>query len=274
MRPWLLLAFLAGCAAPQRAPQPMAGPSTLKELGSMAWQVPPRNLASLTKTARLFVVSGLPGFMMAVHERAYMPAEVKGFRAKHAILCEVEAGFGAEAYALGSAVTRAARVLAMPALPSGARLGWKRRELNPADDVDFPPKFDIPSKSRLRRGFAWDSLGGASYSFLTYYESSEHELRRSVLLLRGPKGAELGFHQEDLAEGEEFCADCATPTWEDGPEAVFSPFNLMESPAFPHPILFLDTGTVEGHALSLASFNAQGKYEEERFYEYTATCRE
>ena len=75
-----------------------------------------------------------------------------------------------------------------------------------------------------------------------------------------------------MGPDDPLCADCATPTYDDSLRGLFSVLNGFSLPGFRYPVLLRNTGTIEGRAISLVTFDEAGEYQEQREYEYVVTC--
>jgi hypothetical protein len=112
--------------------------------------------------------------------------------------------------------------------------------------------------------------GHAYYSLHALYDSSTKELVKSAFILHDPAGRIVG---SEVTEGAAFgCDGCGVPTLDQGLRRLYAVLNGFQFTMFPYPLLLLDTGTVEGRALSLVTFAPTGTHAEYRIYEYVVGC--
>ena len=95
-------------------------------------------------------------------------------------------------------------------------------------------------------------------------------LVRRGLFLHAPNGTVIGSDVKRVEPME--CDGCGTPTITDSFGTVFDVIQVLHLPGFPHPVLLLNTSTVEGRALSLTTFDDAGVYRSYRLYEYVVNC--
>ena len=107
-----------------------------------------------------------------------------------------------------------------------------------------------------------------SYSFVALYSGSENYVMRIGIFLHAADGKILAAHTERAAT----CADCEPFKFADGIDAIFRVENMFTAPAFPYPLLMLDTSTIEGRAISLKTFTSSGEFSQHRYYEYVVNC--
>ena len=125
------------------------------------------------------------------------------------------------------------------------------------------------------------SAGDEFYSFHAMYDSSAaadeengtHGVKYLVsrgLFLHTSNGAAIASEVTRVEPVE--CDGCGTPTITDGFGTVYSVTQVLRLPGFPHPVLLLNTSTVEGRALSLETFDDTGAHRSYRWYEYVVNC--
>src|SRR5690242_8877296 len=110
---------------------------------------------------------------------------------------------------------------------------------------------------------------GYFYTIDAVYDTSGAALR-DALVLFDSLGRVVGSNVE--ADTGETCDGCGPITFDDGYARLYNVLNAFVIPGFPYPVLFLDTSTVEGRALSLATFDNKQRYGSYRIYEYVVTC--
>lgn len=108
------------------------------------------------------------------------------------------------------------------------------------------------------------------YSLGAAYDSADHSLLVTALVLRDSAGRVLASATKDSADFE--CDGCEPPTVESGLGSLYPILSAFMLSGFPYPVLLLNTSTVEGRALSLVTFTPRGEYAEYRLYEYVVNC--
>jgi hypothetical protein len=113
---------------------------------------------------------------------------------------------------------------------------------------------------------------GTPYSYLlvALYDGPQNEISRTGIFLLEGKGHIIEA-KIDVINGE-WCDGCAVPTSDGGIASVYSVVNMFTAPQFPYPLIMLDTSTVEGRSITLATFTPEKKYSEYLLYEYTVGC--
>lgn len=110
---------------------------------------------------------------------------------------------------------------------------------------------------------------GYFYTIDAVYDTSGAALR-DALVLFDSLGHVVGSKVE--ADTGETCDGCGPITFGEGYSRLYDVLNAFVIPGFPYPVLFLDTSTVEGRALSLVTFDSKGRYGSYRVYEYVVSC--
>jgi len=107
------------------------------------------------------------------------------------------------------------------------------------------------------------------YSLAALYQGPNQEVSRLGVFLHSETGQIIA---SDVTDNNGWCDGCAVPTFQDGIDPIFRVVNLFTLPGLKYPVLLLDTSTVEGRSLTLATFSPAGKYSSHLFYEYTVAC--
>jgi hypothetical protein len=110
---------------------------------------------------------------------------------------------------------------------------------------------------------------GYFYTIDAVYDSSGAILRDALVLFDSHGKVVATSVQADTGET---CDGCGAITFNDGYWRLYNVLNAFVIPGFTYPVLFLDTSTVEGRALSLITFDTKGRYGSYRIYEYVVTC--
>jgi hypothetical protein len=113
---------------------------------------------------------------------------------------------------------------------------------------------------------------GTPYSYLlvALYDGPQNEVSRAGIFLLEGKGHIIAAKIYDINGA--WCDGCAVPTSDEGIASVYSVVNMFTAPQFPYPLLMLDTSTVEGRSITLATFTPEKKYSDYLLYEYTVGC--
>lgn len=140
----------------------------------------------------------------------------------------------------------------------------------------------LGSRDLAHRDTAFSTAPGDEfYSFLGAYDTSgsadqemgTHGVKylvRRGLFLHGSGGTVMASAVTDVPARE--CDGCGTPTVTDVFGAVFDVIQVLRVSGFPHPVLLLNTSTIEGRALSLETFDDAGAHQSYRWYEYVVNC--
>jgi hypothetical protein len=112
---------------------------------------------------------------------------------------------------------------------------------------------------------------GTPYSYLlvALYDGPQNEISRTGIFLLEGKGHIIATKIDDI---NGWCDGCAVPTSDGGIASVYSVVNMFTAPQFLYPLLMLDTSTLEGRSITLATFTPEKKYSDYLLYEYTVGC--
>jgi hypothetical protein len=131
------------------------------------------------------------------------------------------------------------------------------------------------AKNELYVGTLYKCIqSGFGYLVEAVFDRKTKEVKWDHLVLLDSKGVVVAKKETKYTGEEEFCDGCGTPTFDYGSRQFYATYGLLESPLFKYPILLLDTSTVEGRAVSMGTFNLDGKFDEIRRYEYVVHCGE
>lgn len=233
----------------------------------MGWLLPDgRFLAATTATELvLYAASRTPAPLR--REGAVTAQERRALTRRYAVACDDTASLNA--YALSNPPEHAARALfttrALPGLRSGL--------------VPVPVAPGLGD--RIASAMGWSA--GASrldtavaipgdrlwYSFHARYDPGTQLLLQTALVLHDAGGVVASALQD---ASDYACADCEAPQLRDGLLPLFNVLNVFAATAFPYPLLLMDTGTIEGRALSLVTFTPAQRRAELREYEYVVNC--
>ena len=240
------------------------------EVPGMGWFLASRFIAP-EKHPRVYVWSVGSRITVARFRRAMTATEHERLTREHQLACDSK-GPLAE-YELPSAtdhqIERAFYTARLPG--ESISVGLRQRVLQATERSAVRALLADRDSSALYRDTAFSVTPTSPfYVIAATYDSSTHALRRSVLVLYDSVGAFAGYRLED---GKAFeCDGCGEARYEEGLGRIYNVLNGFEVPGFPYPLLLLDSGTVEGRALSLLTFAPLGPLSEYRIYEYVVTC--
>lgn len=158
-------------------------------------------------------------------------------------------------------------------LPGQSRSGLISVPLDDAGMAAVNRALGWPASGVLRRDEAIATRSESFfYSLHKLYSSSTGLLRQEAIILHGRAGQIIALDLRRNLDTADYCDGCPTPSYLDERVGVFRPLNVFEFPGFPYPLVLLDTGTIEGQALSLLTFTPTGKLAEFREYEYVVNC--
>jgi len=247
---------------------------------SLAWVVPPHRLITEKRhaTPRTFASGGFEAWTY----QATLPVEpAMDLRREWHVACESN-GSLYEYSGEGPPLEFPERVLLIDSAGADVRTGLVTLAAEPSWLADGLAILFAGRRAAAHRDTAFSAAAGDEfYSFHAAYDTSasaDEEMEthgvkyliRRGLLLHGPGGAVIASKVTDVPAVE--CDGCGTPTITDDFGTVFAVLRVLRLPGFPHPVLLLNTGTVEGRALSLATFDEGGEYRSYRLYEYVVSC--
>jgi hypothetical protein len=113
--------------------------------------------------------------------------------------------------------------------------------------------------------------GVSSYFTVAATYLRDGRLSRKGVFLQDHSGKIIGQQIEDV-HGQEECDGCAVLSYRDGLKFIHPIENVFSIPGLPYPVILEDSGTVEGRAIDLFTFDKEGRASEYRQYEYMVTC--
>lgn len=255
---------------------PLASPN-------LAWIIPPGRLLTTQHAPHATVLSarGIEGW---TYDSMIGPPEVKALRSQYSVACDLTPTQSLYSYSLpGAVVDRSDRVFAsISPPPDDAGAGLVPVVIPAAILASLHDSLRTGHPAATFRDTAFASATGEEYfSFHAVYDTSaalEMEagtqggryLVRQGLALHAADGKVLGWTVSDITG--QICDGCGIPGPGDSFRAVYDVVQVFRVPGLSHPLLLLDTSTVEGRALSLATFDQAGAYSVYRDYEYTVDC--
>lgn len=244
--------------------------SEVGESPQMGWFLSTQFIAA-AKHARVYIYSTDSLIGEGVYQRTISSSEHERLTHEHQLACDSK-GALAE-YRLNSTPDpRLERAFYTSKRPAGiVHAGLSLRSPTTNDLRAVTARLAVPQASVLYR----DTVLAVSsvktfYSVFAAYDSSTHGLLKSALILHDSSGRIVAYRVKDSQAFE--CDGCGAPRYEEGLNRLYGVINAFYLPGFAYPVLLLDTGTVEGRALSFVTFTSRGVYSEYRIYEYVATC--
>jgi hypothetical protein len=247
---------------------------------SMAWVVAPHRLLTERRLATARTL-GSRGIETWTYKGTIAVDSAKPLRRQQHVACDSD-GPLYEYTGDGPSLEHAERVLLIDS--SDAAIGAGLVNVRPDSSwlSGVLTKLLAKRQDAAHRDTAFSAAAGDEfYSFHAMYDTSAaadeengtHGVKylvRRGLFLHTSNGAVIASEVSDVEAVE--CDGCGTPTISDNFGTVFDVIQVVRVPGLAHPVLFLDTGTVEGRALSLVMFDAAGAYRSYRLYEYVVNC--
>lgn len=267
--------LLAACALPAQGVDedyiPKIFLASIGETPSMGWFDPQRGFLTDRNASEVFLYApaGMPATGRRVGEAT--GAEIVEIQ-KNWIACEIEPDQKLTVLDVGRGAETGRALYTTKELPGQSRSGLVKVPLT-AQQIDaVNRKLGWPRSGVLRRDEAYAARTQSFfYSIHRLYSSKTRLLQQEAIVLHGNRGEILAVDLHRNLDTEPFCADCENPGYEDE-VGLFLPLNMFETAAFPYPLVLLDSGTIEGRALSLRTFTRDGKAAEFRVYEYVVNC--
>ena len=255
---------------------PLASPN-------LAWIIPPGRLLTTQHSPHATVLSarGIEGW---TYDSMIGPHEVAALRSQYSVGCDLTPDQSLYSYSLpGAVVDSTDRVFAsISPPPDDAGAGLVPVAIPAAILASLHDSLRTGHPGATFRDTAFAAAAGEEYfSFHAVYDTSSTRdsevekqggryLVRQALALHAATGKVLGWTVSDI--GEQMCDGCGIPGPEHSFRAVYDVEQVFRVPGLPHPLLLLDTSTVEGRALSLVTFDQAGAYSVYRDYEYVVGC--
>jgi len=249
--------------------------AVLGEFPKLAWALPDGMVAAESLYPQIAVYSGSPTVEVAKLQQKLSPAETLKFADTNRIACDAHLAQNPQAFSLYSSATKTRehnpQVLFTSKAPVGMSVGFRRGPLDDQLGAEVWKRMKPESPKQLRKSFVIGQEGTSYlYSFAALYYGPNQEVSRYGVFLHSDGGQIVASQITD--PNGEWCDGCAVPTFRDGIDQVFLVVNLFALRGFKYPVLILDTSTVEGRSLTIATFSPEGKYSSHLFYEYTVGC--
>jgi hypothetical protein len=249
--------------------------AALNGLPQLAWVLPGGTVATEGRAPVVHLYSRSNAVEVARLQSTMTAAKVLVFRNEHHVACDVP--FDEEKPVLSlyaSTVKQAAgnpQVLATASEWAGVQMGFEHGALAGAAAKEAWKRMEPKSPQQPRRGGVIRRAGVTHfYSLAALYDGPKKEVSRRGLFLHAGDGRILGARVEDIRG--EWCDGCTVPTFDEGLERVFVVENMLTAPQFAYPLIMLDTSTMEGRSITLATFSPEGRYSRRLFYEYVVGC--
>jgi hypothetical protein len=245
------------------------------EFPRLAWALSDGTLATDSDSSEIAVYSAAPMIEVAKRYNTLPPKMTLEFAEKNRIACEARLEEKPPSFSLYKASLRYIsgnpQVLATSKPLPDAKVGYRRAPLDGEASKEVWMRLRPKSPNEPRNGVVIRQDGAAFfYSIAALYGGDKQGVSLYGIFLHSVDGHVIA---SDITEPNgEWCDGCAAPTFADGMDAVFFVKNMYTAPQFKYPVLLLDTSTVEGRSLSLATFTPDGKFSSHLFYEYVVSC--
>jgi hypothetical protein len=236
---------------------------------TMWWLVPPNMLVATERRSQWHYIRGADfGFRRARFWRPLPQQEVLTLaRLYPDALCDPSRDWFA--YRTEHPVAKKSKVWALPKPAPGASLGMYRgRVPHDVQKRDFSRSHDFVAQSLALLS------ADKKHRFALYvaYDHETGEIRRFSTVLYRPDWRLVSRKDETFSADDTWCDGCGTPHLKDGIDAVFMTFNMLALRELPNPLLLSDNSTVEGRALSMTTFLADGRFASHGHYEIFIGC--
>jgi hypothetical protein len=247
------------------------------EFPNLAWALPDGTVATDSGSSEIAIYSAAPIIEVVKRRRTLPPKMTLEFAKQNKIACDVRLEEKPPAFSLYTSTLRLAnrnpQVLFTSKILPDVKAGFQRVPLDDQLGSEIWKKMNPTSANQPRNSIAVRQDGTPYFfSFVALYQGSNQEVSRYGVFLHSKDGHVVASDVNDV--NGEWCVDCAVPTFGDGIDAIFLVENVYSSPPFKYPLLLLDTSTVEGRSLTLATFSPSGKYSAHLFYEYVIGCQQ
>jgi hypothetical protein len=244
--------------------------SQLGEVPRMGWFIPPDRFLARVQRERLVLYSREPSLPVTPYVAVLDSGERRRVTQTYAVACDPDTGELA-VYRAPKPVPEPDRAFFTTKPPQDTRVGLASVPLSVQQQDAVLRWLGWLSSDTLHLseavGFTPDT---AAYSIHALYDPATRSLVRAALVVHNDAGTPVAYSVTDSTGF--MCDGCGLPTHDDGPGSLYRVLNLFRMPGFVHPLLLLDTGTIEGRAVSLLTFTPDGQLSEFRDYEYVVGC--
>jgi len=242
------------------------------EVPKMGWFDPDHGFLASQNAAEIALYGPL-GMMTSGRKTGEISgAEIRSLQ-RLQMACEISPRDPLTVFDVGTGTVAGRGLYTTKKLPGQARSGLVSVQLDPDWTMAVTRALGWPSSGALRRDEAIAVHPESFfYSVHKLYSSTTGLLREEAIVLHGSNGQIIGFDVTRNLDSKPFCDGCGNPGYEHGNIGLYRPMNMFELPGFLYPLMLMDTGTVEGRALSLLTFTPRGKPDELRVYEYVVNC--
>jgi hypothetical protein len=245
------------------------------ELPKLAWFLPDGTVAAQDTAPAILLYSHGDRAHPARLKGALSQSEIAALRPKYHVACDVMSLDELPTVSLYTTLAQPAGtnpqlLSTTKALPS-FEAGFEKVPLRGRAETEVwkemrPVDANQPRQSVMIRRKGLDF----SYSLAALYSGPNREVTRIGLFLHAPEGKIMAAHIGNI-HGD-WCDGCATPTYAEGIERIYSVENMFTAASFAYPLLMLDASTVEARAISLVTFTPSREYSRRLFFEYVVGC--
>lgn len=240
----------------------------------LGWLLPDGTVAAASQASEIAVYSTVGTIETAQRTATLSSPETLAFIAKNRVACDLPLEPNPPKLSLYRSTLRpndgASQVMFTNKAMAGARVGFRKGSLSNRIGDKVWRAMRAESPGQLRRAVVIRQPGTPYfYSIAALYGGPEQEIKRYGIFLHKTDGQIVA---KDVNDIEGWCDGCEVPKHSDGIDVVFPVLNFYSLPQLKYPVLLVDTSTVEGRSLTLATFTPDGIYSCHLFYEYVVNC--
>jgi hypothetical protein len=247
---------------------------SIHESPKLAWVLPDGTVVAAVQSPKIVIYS-LSSRLENARRRATLTiTDSLQFAAKNHVACNTRLSEKPPRLTLYDSVRKPGQknhqVLYTTKEPPGLRAGYTSSRLEDSIAKEVWTRMQ-PKSPQQPRSSTTIRRDGTPYSYLlvALYDGPQNEISRTGIFLLEGKGHIIATKIDDI---NGWCDGCAVPTSDGGIASVYSVVNMFTAPQFLYPLLMLDTSTLEGRSITLATFTPEKKYSDYLLYEYTVGC--
>lgn len=243
-------------------------------LPKMGWFAGTRGFLATDDTAGQLTLLGAVGFPLTARKKGIIPggSARADIRRIYGVACEIDSADHLITYDAGREMD-SVRTFYIPKPIDDIRRGLITAPLDPAQIANINRLLAWTDEHTLRRDEAIAVRAQSPfYSLHKLYNAKTGLLSEEAIVLHKKDGSIIGHELKRQLEGAPLCDGCDIPSYWNA-AGLYHPQNMFEIPGFAYPVLLLDSSTIEGQALTLLTFTADGNLATYRIYEYVMNCR-
>jgi hypothetical protein len=248
--------------------------SAINESPQLAWALPDGTIAAQSQSPNIFIYSAAPVVEKVARRVTLSPEKTLELTRRNHIACDAPLYEKPPSFSLYNSALKGfngnPQMLHTNRPLPGVIAGQRRSQLEDAMAKEVWKKMQPKSPQQPRNAMVIRRDGVEYfYTLAALYGGAQSEVSRTGMFLQTNDGRVIASNIEDVTG---WCDGCAVPTFADGIEQVYAVENMFTAPQFSYPLLMLDTSTVEGRSITLATFSPDKKYSDFLLYEYTVGC--